>query len=305
MIIGFLEPHLRVCGGIRRILEISNRLLDRGHDVRLYPEETDNSDWFDIRAKVRPFSKVYSDDIDVLIFNLESQYEIPEKTKAKNVVYYILHYGVLYKHPAICRAGYRRWPKRIANSTWTANNVEKDIGLLPGSIPIVGGGINPNHFHTVDIEKEHDVLTMGQPKDWKGHETVVEAMALSGRTCRTYYGLGYAQSEMAEVYSRARVFVVGSWFEGWCQPGIEAMACGVPLVTTDNGGISDYAVDHENALIVPVKDPKAMASAVNEILEDNELRDKLIGNGLSTASNFGWEHITDKFERTLREMVVL
>ena len=46
----------------------------------------------------------------------------------------------------------------------------------------------------------------------------------------------------------ARVFAVGSWFEGFCQPGLEALACGTSLVTTDNGGCREYAVHEETTL---------------------------------------------------------
>ena len=60
-----------------------------------------------------------------------------------------------------------------------------------------------------------------------------------------------SQPDLGREYDAAQVFVVGSWFEGFCQPGLEAMACGVPLVTTDNGGCREYAIDGETALVVP------------------------------------------------------
>ena len=300
MKIGFLEPHLRVCGGIRRILELSNRLVERGHEVNLYPEATDDMNWFDIRAEVRPYQQVFSDKMDVLVFNLESQYDVPTKTKAANIVYYILHAGFLYKYPDVCRASYQADYHRLANSSWTARKVEAYAGLEANSIPVIGGGINTAHFYPAKIPKEINVLTMGQPKDWKGHDTVKEACQIAGVGCQSYYGMGIEQDKMAEEYGRARVFVVGSWFEGWCQPAIEAMACGVPLVTTDNGGIRDYVVHEGNALVVPIKDPQAMAEAIKRLLNDEVLAKKLSENGIHTAARFSWERMTDKFEKYLR-----
>lgn len=285
----------RVCGGIRRILEISNHLVEKGHDVRLYPEHTDNSNWFDIRATIRPRDAVFSDKIDVLVFNLESEYEIPAQTKAKLVVYYVLHYGVLYKYPDVCRASYQAYNHLLANSTWTAKNVAKEIGRDPDTIPVVGGGINPNHFYSANVPKEINVLTMGQPKDWKGHETVKEACEIAGVGCRTYYGQGVPQNKMGELYSSAKLFVVGSWFEGWCQPAIEAMACGTPLITTDNGGVRDYATHEFNALIVPPKDSQAMADAIKRLQTDWVLAQKLAENGIITAQQYHWSKVTDQF----------
>ena len=69
-----------------------------------------------------------------------------------------------------------------------------------------------------------------------------------------YGGKNLDQAALGREYDAARVFAVGSWFEGFCQPGLEALACGTPLVTTDNGGCREYAIDGETALVVPPRD---------------------------------------------------
>ena len=217
-------------------------------------------------------------------------------------MYYILHAGFLYKYPDTCRASYQADYHRLANSSWTARKVEEYAELEANSIPVVGGGINPAHFYPAKVPKEINVLTMGQPKDWKGHDTVKEACQIAGVGCQSYYGMGIEQNKMAEEYSRARVFVVGSWFEGWCQPAIEAMACGVPLVTTDNGGIRDYAIHESNALVVPVKDPQAMADAIRRLLDNEALAKKLSENAILTARRYLWSDVTKLFESEVNKI---
>src|SRR5437764_535484 len=84
------------------------------------------------------------------------------------------------------------------------------------------------------------------------------------------------------------------------QLGLEALACGVPLVTTDNGGCREYADDGETALVVPPRDPAAMAAAIRELLEDRELATKLVANGLEVvARDFDWEKRTAEFAQVL------
>jgi GT2 family glycosyltransferase len=91
------------------------------------------------------------------------------------------------------------------------------------------------------------------------------------------------------------VFAVGSWFEGFCQPGLEALACGVPLVTTDNGGCREYALHGETALVVPPRDAGAMADAIQRLLGDDQLAKQLSENGLDLVdASFDWEQRADE-----------
>jgi glycosyltransferase involved in cell wall biosynthesis len=88
---------------------------------------------------------------------------------------------------------------------------------------------------------------------------------------------------LAKLYSSADVFIFTSYKESFGLPPLEAMACGTPIVTTDCGGIRDYAVDGYNALIVPPGDPKAVADAVLKMLRDDKLRERLVEHGIETA----------------------
>src|SRR5206468_6433357 len=98
-----------------------------------------------------------------------------------------------------------------------------------------------------------------------------------------YAGKNLDQQALGREYESSQVFAVGSWFEGFCQPGLEALACGTPLVTTDNGGCREYAVDGETALVVPPRDAPQMAAAIRRLLDDKALAARLIANGLDVG----------------------
>lgn len=72
---------------------------------------------------------------------------------------------------------------------------------------------------------------------------------------------------------------------------LEAFASGVPVVSTDVGGIPYLVRDGENALLVPVGDYQAMADAALAILDDAQFASHLTANGLSTVSAFGWPRV--------------
>ena len=106
------------------------------------------------------------------------------------------------------------------------------------------------------------------------------------------------QSELAAIYSSATVFVGTSVKEGFGLPGLEAMACGVPVVTTDAGGNMDYAKDGYNALIVPPGKSDEIARNIKRIIDEPKLRERLKVNGRKTAEKFSWDASIRKLEQT-------
>lgn len=79
------------------------------------------------------------------------------------------------------------------------------------------------------------------------------------------------------------------------------MACGTPVVTTDCEGNRDYAINDINSLVVPPGDVKLTAEAVLRILTLDDLRRKLVKEGLNTAKQWNWNKVVDKFEQAIKE----
>ena len=89
--------------------------------------------------------------------------------------------------------------------------------------------------------------------------------------------------DVAEINNHATVFLCSSIEEGFGLPGLEAMACGCALVSSTFQGVLEYAVDGENALLVPVRDGEALAEAAAKVFENDELRGRLVHNGRKVA----------------------
>jgi len=77
-----------------------------------------------------------------------------------------------------------------------------------------------------------------------------------------------ARDDVPEILASLDVFAFPSLFEGLCVAVIEAQAAGVPVVATPVGGIRETVVDGETGLIVPTRDPVALAAAIRRLLED-------------------------------------
>jgi glycosyltransferase involved in cell wall biosynthesis len=84
-----------------------------------------------------------------------------------------------------------------------------------------------------------------------------------------------ARDDVPDLLASFDVFAFPSLYEGLCVAVIEAQAAGVPVVATPVGGIRETVVDGETGLLVPPRDPRALAAAIHRLLDDRELACRL------------------------------
>jgi glycosyltransferase involved in cell wall biosynthesis/GT2 family glycosyltransferase len=283
------------------MVEFANRLITRGHDVAFYlPDHQDpRCFWMRCDAQVRPLSSGFHDELDIVLFNDERQWHLLERfVRARRRIFYALHYARLYGKEGSWESIRAAVDLQLANSNWTADQICAEIGYRPR---VQLGGVDRDIFRPYGGRKRYPVLCSGgDGRPWKGTDTVLAAGRLLHIPVERYAHKDLEQVALGREYDAAEVFAVGSWFEGFGQPGLEALACGVPLVTTDNGGCREYAADEETALVVPPREPEGMAAAIRRLLDDRELAAKLVANGLDVvARDFDWERRTDEFAEIL------
>jgi len=104
---------------------------------------------------------------------------------------------------------------------------------------------------------------------------------------------GYVE-ELEAFYNLAEVMVLPSTYEPFGMVAIEAMACGTPAVVTDRGGLRDFLVDGQDALVVDPLDTQALAAAILKLLKDKRLHEEIASKGYEKAySMFTWERIAE------------
>lgn len=94
---------------------------------------------------------------------------------------------------------------------------------------------------------------------------------------------------LRRLYNNTSIFVTASHYEGWGLPGMEAMACGCALVSTDHGGVKAYAINNFNALLSPPKDVNALYNNIITLLADKSFRIQLAQNGVEYIKRFSKE----------------
>jgi glycosyltransferase involved in cell wall biosynthesis len=87
-------------------------------------------------------------------------------------------------------------------------------------------------------------------------------------------------------YNKMDIFVLPSILEGFGIVLLEAMAAGIPIVATNVDGIREVVENMQTGLLVPSKNPEALADAITKLIESPQLRKKLVKEGLKKAKEF-------------------
>lgn len=109
--------------------------------------------------------------------------------------------------------------------------------------------------------------------------------------------------QMAELYRSATLSLNTALVDNMPNSVLEALATGLPVVSTDVGGVP-FLVQHEvTALLVRAGDAVAMADAMLRVIDDCALRQKLIRNGLDYVRNFTWERVGASWLQIYRDVL--
>jgi phosphatidylinositol alpha-1,6-mannosyltransferase len=103
--------------------------------------------------------------------------------------------------------------------------------------------------------------------------------------------------EIPKLLNKSHLFVRPSRFEGFGVSFIEAMACGIPVVTCPRGGITDFVTQDVTGKLVEPDDPSALSHAMNELIENPDKREQLANAAQKLVNErYNWSKIVDNVE---------
>lgn len=210
----------------------------------------------------------------------------------------------------------------IANSAWLYNKLREEtssqVFLSPNAID---HNIFNGEVKNINDSKNITLISYGgREAKWKGFIDMAKAVKISRESLPEYniewkvYGdallpeeneiacyqsLGFLNSkQLSQAYRSADILLSASWYESFPLFPIEAMACGLPVITTSKG-TEDYAMDRNTVLIVKEKKPKSIASAIIELATDPKLRFSIAQEGKKISKKFTWEKSGNKLQEIL------
>jgi glycosyltransferase involved in cell wall biosynthesis len=220
----------------------------------------------------------------------------------------------------------------ITVSKSARNDILRDYNIPAARFRIVPNGINTELFYPIpEIEREKNriIVTNSADTPLKGLYFLLQAVAEVSRTQavrltvvgapkkngdilrlirqldigRLVHFTGRIdEREFARHYAKSTVAVVPSVYEGFGLPVGEAMACGVPVISTTGGALPEV-VSHAG-LLVPPADSAALAGAIRDLLS-NPARAKELGKAgyQRVQNNFTWKKAAEKTVAAYREAI--
>jgi glycosyltransferase involved in cell wall biosynthesis len=210
-------------------------------------------------------------------------------------------------------------------------------GTRPDKVSVIINGIEPPKLEgalpEVHARKRQElgltpddvfILTVGRVATQKGHTHLLDAIpqvvthfpqavfAIAGdghlreelEAKAVDLGLGNSlrflgsRSDIPELLAAADIFVLSSLWEGLPLALLEAMAMGLPVVSTQVEGVVDVVIEGQTGHLVPIADPDALGAAILRLVEDGAARQRLGANGKNTIlENYTVDGMCQKYER--------
>lgn len=108
---------------------------------------------------------------------------------------------------------------------------------------------------------------------------------------------------VARYYKAGFCLIHTAFWEGWGLPMVEASACGLPVITTDNGCAGEVIVDEVNGIVRDSKDVKVFETELERLINDKVLYEKMCSEGAKLANEWTFESMRNKTEKFLEESV--
>ena len=220
----------------------------------------------------------------------------------------------------------------ITVSKSAKKDISRDFNIPMEKFSIVPNGIDTKLFYPIaDIEREKNrvIVTNSADTPLKGlfflfqavaelakiqdiHVTVVGEPKKDGDIVKLVSELGIGQrinftgridgQEFVRQYARATIAVIPSVYEGFGLPVGEAMACGVPVISTTGGALPEVVGDA--GVLVPPADSAALAGAIHELLGNPKKAKKLgLAGYRRVQEHFTWERAAEKTVAAYREVL--
>ncbi|MBQ3458264.1 MAG: glycosyltransferase [Synergistaceae bacterium] len=188
-------------------------------------------------------------------------------------------------------------PEKIAEAEKVVSKLKRPRVLFSGRFAYFKG--IPNLLNAMALLPEYSLIMVGDGKKRQETEEQIDRLGLRDRV--VIAGLQTGEFYRA-FFHVADIFAFPStWPESFGIVGLEALAAGLPLVTTEIwAGSSYYNEDGKTGLIVPPQDPQALADAIKKILSDPELHKMMSENASKRADKFALERMPERYEEVYK-----
>lgn len=285
-------------------------------------------DWFNLKAnliRVLTLKEKYIPNADIIVATWwETAYLINKYNKNKGSKFYLIQgYEIFGGPPEKVHQSYELNLHKIVIAKWlyeklTELGVSKNLEYIPNGIDFSKYKLindiknRPKRVAMLYHEASHKGSLDGiksliiAKKEYPDLQAVL--FGVFPRPDKLPKWIEYVQNPMQdklieEIYNGSSTYLCPSLTEGWHLPPAEAMACGCSLISTNIGGVKDYAINKKTALLSPPGKPLLLAKNLIMLLKDDTIRLKLAYAGNDYIQNFKWDKSVNKLEKLFKKYI--
>ena len=331
--ITYIMVWTKVCGGSKIILEYANRLAKKGHKINIVTYD-EKPAWYPLLDKVN-FIRVPKEE-DIINYIPNSDVVVPTSWKCirkaiesnKGPVAFFEQGGshlfelekLSDRKKEVVKDRMKLPPFIYTVSQYSAEKIKEIYGKASS---IIYNALESKVFYPRKKERENEdiSITIVGSEDFK-FKNIGEILEVI-RVLKEKYQIKLnwitqtkptinkegkeaiinpPQKVIGDVLRDTDIYICNSEYEAFGLPTLEAMTCGAAVITTDTGGMRDFVVDGENALVIKHHDKDDMKEKIEMLINDRDLLHRIARSGIQTASRFCWDNTICDMEKYFREI---
>jgi len=215
----------------------------------------------------------------------------------------------------------------------TGREIEYYYNLSNKDITVIGNGVDETFFSPKHNENnEINVLYAGRLDQKKG---LLELVQSAREICSTYENVNFKiagdgpflskllnyinkndlservllyghvdRNALRRLYQNSSIFLLPSYYEGLPNVILEAMSCGLPIIATDVGGISEVVHEGDNGFLIQPQDHNQITNSLKTMIDNKSLREKMGKKSRSNIIKYNtWNEVSNRYIRLYEELL--
>lgn len=317
----YLMAWTQVCGGSKIILEYANKIQEAGNNVTIITYDV-KPKWYKINDNINFIQvpdnenwKEYIPSCDLIVATSWKCIYTAVESKKAPVVFFEQGGAHIFdseniniQKKQVVQERLNLVPYIYTVSTYTKNKIKEVYGK---DANVICNAVDNEVFYSrksFDINKKNIDITIIGSEDFKfkNIDDILQAI----RILKQKYNninlnwitqtaptknkevaiVNPRQKEIGEILRNTDIYICNSDYESFGLPTLEAMTCGAAVITTDTGGMRDFAIDKYNALVIKKNNLNDIIEKTEILINDVDLRKEISKRGMETAKKFSWEN---------------
>lgn len=314
---GVILPHTRLYGGVKRFIELGKIFSEKGHTFTLYTPDGIPPNWTTTNLRVAKFEALATDEMDMLFITSRKNKDVLLNANARYKIFY--HLGLVQKSRKMV------WDKRLHVFACSSNVARYDKWVFRVKPFLAAGGVDTTRYFAKKFEPAKEggaftILIYGRVSEKiKGTRLIVKAceklypkypnlrlllfdtpsnpaMIKAIEDFKTHIPFDFVQNHPVDqnvsLFHRADLFVAAEKGTGWANTVAEAMASGIPVVST-KAGTADIVIPGKTAILVK-RNVASLAKGIEKMIKSPELRHELAANARRHIEQFDWQILGER-----------